>query len=129
MIHGLVLTHGGIGEELVKVVRMILGPVEGLQSASNLGCSARQISELVSGWLSGLDAESQGLIFIDEMGGSCASAARLAETDRVGVPILSGVNLAMLLTFITWRDELPTDELVQRVVDHGRQAVALIGFE
>lgn len=129
MIQGLVLTHGGIGEEMVKVVRMILGPVDGLQAASNLGCSARQTTELVSAWLAGLDRATPGLIFIDEMGGSCASAARLAGTVEAGVVILCGVNLAMLLAFVTWREELLPEELVQRIVDHGRMAVAVVGSE
>ncbi len=127
MIAGLVLTHGAIGEELVRVVQMILGPVAGLQAATNQGRSARQTTELVAAWLADRPPQTAGLIFIDEHGGSCASAARLAGSEAAGVAILSGVNLAMLLAFVTWREELPLAELVQRIVDHGRKAVAVVG--
>ncbi len=40
MIQGLVLTHGAIGAEMVKVVELIMGPVEGLRFDSNQGRSA-----------------------------------------------------------------------------------------
>lgn len=129
MIHGLVLTHGGIGEQMVEVVRMILGRVEGLRAASNLHCSARQATDLVEAWLAELGAEMPGIVFIDESGGSCASAALLAGTEAAGVPILGGVNLAMLLAFATWREELTLAELVQRIVDQGRRAVSIVGSE
>jgi mannose/fructose-specific phosphotransferase system component IIA len=43
MIRALVLTHGGIGAELVRVTEMILGPVPGLAAMSNHGTSG-------SGW-------------------------------------------------------------------------------
>jgi mannose/fructose-specific phosphotransferase system component IIA len=127
MIPALVLTHGGIGGELVDVVQMILGPVPGLEAASNRGLSANQTTELVEAWLAAREPGQGGLVFIDEHGGSCASAARLAGTEAAGVPILSGVNLAMLLAFVTWREESPPDELVQRIVDHGRKAIAVVG--
>lgn len=127
MIQGLVLTHGGIGAELVKVVGSILGPVAGLTAGSNHGRSARQVAELVSDWLAGVQPDDSALVFIDDYGGSCANAALLGGGDRGRVTVLSGVNLAMLLAFATWRDEAPRDELVQRLVDTGRKAVTVVG--
>lgn len=127
MIQGLVLTHGGIGAELVRVVESILGPVAGLAAGSNHGRSARQVADLVSDWLAGLAADDHALVFIDDYGGSCANAALLGGGDGERVTVVSGVNLAMLLAFVTWRDEAPGDEVVQRVVDTGRKAVTVVG--
>lgn len=127
MIEALVLTHGEIGGGMVKVVEMILGPTPGLRAASNAGLSARQTAELVGDWIGGLPAADQGLILIDEHGGSCATAARLGGTEDARVPVISGVNLAMLLAFVTWREDLGRDQLVQRIVDQGRKAVAVVG--
>jgi hypothetical protein len=39
MIRALVITHGNIGAELVRVTGLILGPVEGLAALSNSGKS------------------------------------------------------------------------------------------
>ena len=127
MIQGLVLTHGAIGAELVKVVELILGPTEGLRADSNQGRSARQVADVVATWLAEIGPEHEGLVFIDDYGGSCASAARLGGAEGAGVPVLSGVNLTMLLAFATWRDDLSRDELVQRIIDQGRKAVAVVG--
>lgn len=127
MIHGLVLTHGGIGEQMVRVVQMILGPVEGLSALSNEGCSTRQTVARVTDWLAVPEHAAGGLLFIDEQGGSCATAARLAGAEAAGVPVLGGVNLAMLLAFVTWREELAGEDLVPRIVAHARQAVGVVG--
>jgi mannose/fructose-specific phosphotransferase system component IIA len=123
----LILTHGGIGAELVRVVELILGPTEGLTADTNQGRSAKQVAEVVEAWLARVGAENASVILVDDYGGSCAAAARLGGAEAAGVPVLSGVNLAMLLTFVTWREELERTELVQRIVDQGRKAVTVVG--
>jgi len=127
MIQALVLTHGAIGAELVRVVELILGPTEGLRSETNQGRSAREMTEIVSDWVAGLGPDPRGVVFIDDYGGSCANAARLGGTEAANIPVVSGINLTMLLAMVTWRDELEPDELVQRVVDQGRKAVTVVG--
>jgi mannose/fructose-specific phosphotransferase system component IIA len=126
MIQALVLTHGAIGDELVKVVEMILGPVPGLTAQSNRGLSAKQLSARVADWIAGLD-DAGGIVFLDDYGGSCASAALLGGAAPDRVTLIGGVNLAMLLAFVTWREDLARDELVQRIVDKGREAVTVVG--
>jgi mannose/fructose-specific phosphotransferase system component IIA len=127
VIQALVLTHGAIGAELVRVVELILGPTEGLRADTNQGRSAREVADVVAAWLAELGPDDGGMILIDDYGGSCASAARLGGADERDVPIVSGVNLAMLLALVTWRDEVSGDDLLQRVVDQGRKAVAVVG--
>ena len=127
MIEALVLTHGAIGAELVKVVELILGPTEGLRAETNQGRSAREVTEVVAEWVAGLGEDGRGVILIDDYGGSCANAARLGGTEPAGIPVISGVNLSMLLALVTWRDELEVAELVQRIVDQGRKAVSVVG--
>ena len=54
-------------------------------------------------------------------------AALLGGASPEKVTLLGGVNLAMLLALVTWREDLPRDELAQRIVDKGRQAVTVVG--
>lgn len=126
MIRCLVLTHGQIGPALVKVVELILGPVEGLTAETNEGRSAKEMTDVVRGWLTA-EPGSGALILIDDYGGSCANAAQLAARTDLPAVILSGVNLAMLLGFATWRDDLALEELAQRLVAKGRDAIARVG--
>ena len=111
MIRALVITHGDIGRELVRVTEMILGPVPGLTAMSNAGKAATDITCLIQDWLKESPSEEtpedgqsdQKLILLDDYGGSCATSAQLACGQDPDTAIISGVNLAMLLGFVTWR--------------------------
>ena len=135
MIRALVITHGDIGRELVRVTEMILGPVPGLTAMSNAGKAATDITEAVRVWLAqdpqGVSDEADGpdrnLILLDDYGGSCATSAQLACGRDPDTAIISGVNLAMLLGFVTWRHTGDFQELVAKIVHKGREAIILVG--
>jgi len=135
MIKALVITHGDIGREIVRVTEMILGPVPGLTAMSNSGKSAVDITARIKDWLAEDPAGDEGdpagtdrkLILLDDYGGSCATSAQLACGQDPDTAIISGVNLAMLLGFVTWRESGDFEELVARIVQKGREAIILVG--
>ncbi len=129
MIGGLVVTHGGLGEELVRVVTLVFGPVEGLGAISNRSLGVKELTEAVRRWIAvQAEAGAEGVVlFSDDFGGSCANAAQFAAAEGPPAAVLTGVNLAMLLGFVTWRDTLAVPELARRLVDKGRQAIASLG--
>ncbi len=135
MIKALVITHGDIGRELVRVTEMILGPVPGLTALSNAGKAATDITALIQDWLEETpegDLPDAGkpdkkLILLDDYGGSCATSAQLARGRDPDTAIISGVNLAMLLGFVTWRQSDDFEELVAKIVQKGREAIILVG--
>ncbi len=127
MIRALVMTHGEIGGELVRVVEMILGPIDGLTAVSNMGKSAADLQTEVEDWLAIGGGESGEIIFIDDYGGSCANASILACGEDSKRAVLSGVNLAMLLGYVTWRERDDYPELVAKLVQKGREAITLVG--
>jgi len=124
----LVVTHGDLGEHLVRVVETILGPVEGLTYMSNQKCSALELTKEIHQWLkqSGEGNTSGALILIDDYAGSCANAAQLA-CEGFQTAIISGVNLAMVLGVATWRDTLELDELIPQLIRKGRAAITRVG--
>ncbi len=140
MIRALLLTHGRLGHELCRVVELFLGPVEGIEAVSNAGRSANDLAAAVRDWLergsekatdasAAPDSETRSrsvppaLILVDEHGGSCATAARLVAADYTDVRILCGVNLAILLGFVSWRENLELPDLVRRLINTGRDAI------
>jgi PTS system mannose-specific IIA component len=129
MISGLVVTHGALGEELLRVVSLVLGPADGLGALSNRGLGARELTGAIRDWIGAQPQRSADgvLLFIDDFGGSCANAAQLAVQGGPPAAILTGVNLAMVLDFMTWRDSLSVPELARRLVEKGRQAISLLG--
>jgi len=122
----MVITHGNIGKELVAVVEMIMGPVEGLDAMTNHGKSTDDMVNEINNWLKDNPSDSS-LIMVDDYGGSCAVAAQLAFGQRDDLAIISGVNLAMLLGFVTWRDNTDLEDIVVKLVSKGREAITLIG--
>jgi mannose/fructose-specific phosphotransferase system component IIA len=135
MIRALVITHGDIGRELVRVTEMILGHVAGLNAMSNSGMAAPDITAQIEAWLAGEPDDgslapappAQNIIFIDDYGGSCATSAQLACRQAPETAIISGVNLAMLLGFVTWRDFVDFDQIVAKLVQKGREAIVRVG--
>lgn len=125
MVRALVLTHGSIGTELVKVVEMILGPVEGLKAGSNHGKSAADLALEVQDWLAA--EETPAIILVDDYAGSCATSSQLAGAKNPGTAVICGVNLAMLLGFVTWRESSDYGELVRKIIQKGREAIAQVG--
>jgi len=122
----MVITHGNIGAELVAVVEMIIGPVDGLSSMTNHGKSTDDMVSEINAWLEN-DPTDYSLILVDDYGGSCAVASQLASAQRDDISILGGVNLAMLLGFVTWRENSDMEDLVGRLVSKGREAITVIG--
>jgi len=113
------------------VVEMILGPMEGLDVLSNHGLSGDDLQEKVGEWLAAAPiddgAAAAQVIFIDDFGGSCGTAAQLCCGQNSKVAIVSGVNLAMLLGFVTWREDNDLDDLVRQVVQKGRESILRLG--
>ena len=130
------MTHGQIGTELVKVVEMILGPIEGLDAMSNHGLSGDDLRIEAAAWIGsdpGQVDESNPLdppvvIFVDDFGGSCGTAAQFCCAQCPGAAIVAGVNLAMLLGFVTWREDNDLDELVRQIVQKGRESIVRLGM-
>ena len=130
MIRALVLTHGQIGTEMVRVTELIMGPVPGLAALSNQGNSAAQMVQVVTDWLEGKptpEAAGPVILLVDDYGGSCANAAQSACAKHKDAVIVCGVNLAMLLGFATWRDDNDIEELVSLLIKKGREAITQVG--
>jgi mannose/fructose-specific phosphotransferase system component IIA len=105
---------------LVDAVRHIAGDAaDGLSPLSNDGKGPAQLKEE----LEAAAGAGPAVIFVDLQRGSCGMAALSSCRDQARRVVLSGVNLPMLLDFV-FHDELPLDDLVERLIEKGRTAIA-----
>jgi mannose/fructose-specific phosphotransferase system component IIA len=113
-VRGVVVAHGNLARCLVETTESISGVVGVLLPISNTGCSPDVLASRIR------DAVGPGeaLVFVDLASGSCAHAARIVGGEGVGAPVVSGVNLPMLLDFVFHRD-LGSAELARRAVEKG----------
>ena len=63
------------------------------------------------------------VIAVDLKGGSTWNVACKQAGEKEHVAIIAGVNLPMLLSFLTKRESLKFDELVKSVVESGKRGI------
>lgn len=117
---GVVLAHGGLAEGLVAAVRQIAGVTDdALVGVSHGGEGREELCERAVSELRG----PRNLLFTDLPSGGCHLAALIVTRERPDVPVITGVNLPMLLDFVFNR-RLDFDELVPRLAAKGQIAIA-----
>ncbi len=119
---GIVVAHGGMAQGMVDAVRKIAGVDEAvLTPLSNEGCNPDQLKER----LLGIIGTRRAIVFTDLAAGSCTLAARLTCRECGDIPVVTGVNLPMLLDFVFHLD-MPTSELAERLVSRAQSGVKAI---
>ncbi|MCX5783281.1 MAG: hypothetical protein NTW04_02410, partial [Elusimicrobia bacterium] len=63
------------------------------------------------------------VIFTDILGGSPTSAALPPAKDEENIAVISGVNLAMVISALSYRDKLSIKELAAKIVEDGKKSV------
>ncbi len=118
-VRGVVVAHGELANGLVSAVRQIAGVTpEALVGIPNIGLGREELCQRIREALVG----SRNLVFTDLPGGSCHLAAMIVTRSLPEVPVITGVNLPMLLDFVFNRG-LELGELVPRLTEKGRAAI------
>ena len=116
---GVVVAHGGLAEGLVDAVRQIAGVTpEELVAVPNRGLGCDDLCERTRVVL----ARSRNVIFTDLPSGSCHLSAMILVRDYPETPVVTGVNLPMLLDFVFNR-RLAFDELIPRLAEKARGSI------
>ena len=121
MIKGIIVGHQEIGSVLHRAIECISGQCENLFYFTNNGLSTDELSADIA--KSCGDCSDGAIIFVDMFGGSCWRAAK-----KAGLPkfkILSGLNLPMLLSFISKRESYPLEELSTIIEYDGKRGIRL----
>jgi PTS system mannose-specific IIA component len=124
MKHAILLTHGSIGDAIIEAVDGIMGMNDGLFALSVTNMSVSEITQRVLAIVNGPDEKQDGVVIMASLkGGSCWNVAVSVCNEQPNVRVVSGVNLPMVLTFMTKRDTLTLDELVATLVDNGVRGI------
>ncbi len=118
----LLITHAELGRGLLTAVTQILGAQEEVITISN---SELALPHLLSTIEAECSRSGETFIFTDFKGGSCDLAARTTASSGLDRFCISGVNLAMLLSFFTKRTLLNGKELQQTVAEAGKRGIEL----
>lgn len=124
---GVIVAHGELATELVRTIELIVGRVESLHPISGSDLSDEDVVDSIKGIISKYSGEGV-LIFVDYFGGSCCTNALKAAHGLKDVKVISGVNLPVLLDFVTKRNRYEINELIEHIVLRGRESVRVVDF-
>jgi len=127
MIGLVIVTHGALGQELLKTAEFIVGGLEGCLAVPIDGVrSPESLREAVGAAIRALD-RGAGVLVLTDMFGGTPSNISLSFLEEGRVEVLSGVNLPMLLKAVQLRDRSVLSEAAQSVGGYGRKSINVAG--
>lgn len=124
VIGGLIVTHGELSYELLKAARTIEGELRSIEAvALEWNESVDSAREKINVALGHLRSGSGVVIFTDMFGGTPSNISlSFLEKDRV--EIITGVNLPMLVKFVSLQNsEMPLTEVAHLIREKGSKSI------
>jgi PTS system mannose-specific IIA component len=127
MIGGIIVSHGKLAEELLNALTIILGEVVNMEAISigwydDVEDSKRKINQS----LKRVDQKNGVLIFTDMFGGTPSNLSfSFLKDDKI--EIITGVNLPMLIKFVSLQRRNKLNEVAKKVVEQGKKNIHLAG--
>ncbi|MCI0496564.1 hypothetical protein L0Z72_16300 [candidate division KSB1 bacterium] len=123
MIGGIIVTHGPMAQALIKAAETILGKVTYTYGFSTTDLALPTIIEKIGQIIQSDDWTAETLILVSLKGGSCWHAAVTTKKQHQHVEVISGVNLSMLLSFLTKREAHQLPDLTTLVLQDGIRGI------
>ncbi len=123
MIGIVVITHGQFGQELLRTAQDIVGRQDAIAAlAVTPEMGPENVSEALHEILERLASSEGTLVMVDMLGGTPCNTA-LLKTKNAPAEVLTGVNLYMVLSSFTHRDQMDLKSLAAKVAEDGRRAI------
>lgn len=120
-VHGVLIGHGDVPRALVDAAASIVGDHTGLSVISNIEMSVaemeRRLDEELATHPSGV------ILFVDMYGSSCFNVGSRGCRNRPNVEVICGVNLPMLIRFLSYRRRLSVNDLSELMHRTGQESV------
>ena len=125
MIGGIIVSHGKLGEELLNALTIILGEAPNIEAISigwydDVEESKRKINQS----LKRVDQKSGVVIFTDMFGGTPSNLSFTFQ-QQGHVEIITGVNLPMLIKFVSLQRNNNIKDVAKRVVEQAKKNIHL----
>jgi len=126
MIGGIIVSHGKLAEELLNALTIILGEAPNIESISigwydDVEDSKKKISQS----LKRVDQKNGVIIFTDMFGGTPSNLSFSFLKDGQ-VEIVTGINLPMLIKFVSLQRCNDLRDVAKKVVEQGKKNIHLV---
>lgn len=125
MIGGIIVSHGKLAEELLNVLTIILGEAPNIEAIS-IGWydDVEESKKKINRSLKRVDQKKGVIIFTDMFGGTPSNLSFSFLKDNE-VEIITGVNLPMLIKFVSLQRSKNLKEVARKVMDQGKKNIHL----
>ncbi len=125
MIGGIIVSHGRLAEELLNALTIILGEAPNIEAISigwynDVDDSKKKINQS----LKKVSQKNGVIIFTDMFGGTPSNLSFSFLKDNQ-VEIITGVNLPMLIKFVSLQRSNNLKEVARKVVEQGKKNIHL----
>jgi PTS system mannose-specific IIA component len=125
MIGGVIVSHGRLAEELLNALTIILGEAPNIEAISigwydDVEDSKKKISQC----LKRVDQKNGVIIFTDMFGGTPSNLSFSFIRDNQ-VEIITGINLPMLIKFVSLQRSNNLRDVAKKVVEQGKKNIHL----
>lgn len=119
---GIVLaSHGKLAKEMLRSAEMIMGPQENIIALSlEPEDDPMKLRENIKESIKKVSGDEGSIVLVDLMGGSPSNAA--AYVAREGIPVITGMNLSILLELIGMRSRM-VDDLIPNIIEAGKEGI------
>lgn len=124
MVGVLVITHGDLGQELIKAAELIKGKYDGVLPVSvDSKKGVEDIKKEITNAIKKVD-KGEGVLILTDLFGGTPSNIALSFLKEGKVEVVTGVNLPMLLKLDIRKEKNLTD-LSYFIKDYGRKNISL----
>jgi PTS system mannose-specific IIA component len=125
MIGGVIVSHGKLAEELLNALTIIIGEVVNVEAIS-IGWydDVEESKKKISQSLKRVNQKNGVVIFTDMFGGT-ASNLSFSFLKNNQVEIITGVNLPMLIKFVSLQRSNNLKEVAKKIVEQGKKNIHL----
>jgi PTS system mannose-specific IIA component len=125
MIGGVIVSHGKLAEELLNALTIILGEAVNIEAIS-IGWydDVEESKKKISKSLKTVEQKNGVVIFTDMFGGTASNLSFSFLKDNQ-VEIITGVNLPMLIKFVSLQRSNNLKEVAKKVVEQGKKNIHL----
>jgi len=124
MIRAVIICHGNLATELLATARCVLGELKDVFSFSNENLSIESLYTHIAESVP-LNEAAEYLFMVDVRGGNCWRVAKMLNRQYSKSRVISGVNLPMLISYLTKRNQVGLNELAEVVENDARKGIIL----
>lgn len=126
MIGMILVTHRGIGDELLAALNEIVGPqVQALAIGIGPEDDMEKCRDAILTAIKDVN-DGNGVVLLTDMFGGTPSNLAIAAMPRANAVVLAGVNLPMLVKLVSVRGTMPLLDAVREAETAGRKYIQLV---